>query len=313
MTTEYPKRGSYFAYKVIRMMGKMCAAQIMGPEACWLVTIIANLEDVKRYTEPVTFFNEQLMPISGFNSKNSFARARKKAIGAGWLHYTPGGKGVAGSYWALIPDRFKDIPDTPFDEGFPVQNSTTNNTVPPQVSGAGSHQERDGKRTDNGTANGPHSYPIPNPIPSPQEEGPAPATAGCPASKQPPPALLALIAAWNALGPSIVKLGNGAESDPPSQAVLKGWAAVQKSKEARPAFDDLEKLMTAIRKARFCHGEDWFDLTWLLTKNQRREWKVLVLLRGGYDRRRSSQHELPLTQGAGQIHPEDTNRGTGIL
>jgi hypothetical protein len=71
-------------------MSKCCAAQEIGPEACWLVTVIAHQGDAIRYARPVTFFNGQLMPIYGFDSEGRLIRARARAVEGGWLHYDPG-------------------------------------------------------------------------------------------------------------------------------------------------------------------------------------------------------------------------------
>lgn len=113
---EYPKRPSFFAYRFCRLMGKACLANDIGPGVCWLLTMIAHTEDAKGYRGAVTFFNEQLMAVAGFNSADALDRARKKAIAAGWLYYSPGGKGIAGKYWVLVPEQFKGMDDAPSDE-----------------------------------------------------------------------------------------------------------------------------------------------------------------------------------------------------
>jgi hypothetical protein len=99
----------------------------------------------------------------------------------------------------------------------------------------------------------------------------------------PPPELLVLIDGWNALEPSIVKPGNGARRDPISKAVLQGWQRVNRDPEAREAFRDLPALLAAIRKARFCHGQDWFDLEWMFSKNKARKWNAVKVLNGQHD------------------------------
>lgn len=113
---EYPKRPSFFAYRFCRLMGKVCLANEVGPNVCWLLTTIAMTEDAKGYRGPVTFFNEQLMAVTGFNSDDALDRARKKAIAAGWLHYQAGRKGIAGKYWVLVPEQFRGVDDAPSDE-----------------------------------------------------------------------------------------------------------------------------------------------------------------------------------------------------
>lgn len=116
MTLGYPKRERFFAYRVVRMMTKTAAAQEMGLEACWLVSIVAMQEDAKRYSCPVTFWNEQLMPLLGFGGRARLVRIRDNAVQAGWLHYEAGAKGRPGKYWSLIPARFQRLGDSPVDE-----------------------------------------------------------------------------------------------------------------------------------------------------------------------------------------------------
>lgn len=113
---EYPKRPNFFAYRFCRLMAKVCLANEVGPNVCWVLTTIAMTEDAKGYRSPVTFFNEQLMAVTGFNSDDALDRARKKAIAAGWLHYQPGRKGIAGKYWVVIPERYRSFDDAPTDE-----------------------------------------------------------------------------------------------------------------------------------------------------------------------------------------------------
>lgn len=113
---RYPQRGSCYAHRHQRLMAKVCAAQQIGAAAAWLVTTIAHQEDAKRYSGPVTFFNEQLMPILGVASRSSLVRARQKAVEAGWLHYEPGGKGRPGKYWVTTPPAAAALDDSPVDE-----------------------------------------------------------------------------------------------------------------------------------------------------------------------------------------------------
>ena len=112
---EYPARCKYFAHKLIRLMVRSCAAQDIGVDGFALVTVIVHTEDAKRYSGPVTFWNEQLMPLLGFNSWGQLDRARDKAIAAGWLHYESGGKRKVGRYWATVPLALDEIPDGAVD------------------------------------------------------------------------------------------------------------------------------------------------------------------------------------------------------
>lgn len=113
---RYPKREAYFSHRFCRLLAKTTAAQSIGAEACWMLTIIAQTEDAKRYSAPVLFWNEQLMAVCGFGGRGRLVRARGKAIEAGWLHYEPGSKSKAGKYWVEIPPQFANLPDSAIDE-----------------------------------------------------------------------------------------------------------------------------------------------------------------------------------------------------
>ncbi len=290
---KYPKRESHFAHKLARLMIRVCAAQEIGVDACWLVTIIAHTEDAKRYSGPVTWWNEQLRSVLGFTSWGKLDRARKRAVGSGWLHYEPGGKGKVGKYWATVPDQFRDIPNGAVDEDNPVILSASGDesrcetplSSPPVVT-----QTREkpvilstgGERTggqpgDNRGTSGDHSTLTLNPSPSPKKDT---ATA-----VDIPAKLQQLINGWNALGLGIVKKGNGVRSTPPSKAVLKGWNRAQQNIEQREVLEDIVALLTAIRGARFCHKEGWFTLAWLFGKNRNEEYNIVKVKSGAHDDR----------------------------
>ena len=95
----------------------VCGGEI-GANAFVLCVTIAMLEDVKRYTGPVTFYNGQLLPIVGLSKWESLERARDRALAAGWLQYVPGnrGKRLPGRYWVMIPIGFDTLDDSPCDE-----------------------------------------------------------------------------------------------------------------------------------------------------------------------------------------------------
>lgn len=114
--SPYPKRESHFAHRFIRLMARTCLANLIGPEACWLLTIIVMIEDAKRYSGGVTFYAQNLADQCGF-SISSMERFRKRAVEAGWLHHVPGAKRRAATYWVLIPVAEQDKPDGPSDEG----------------------------------------------------------------------------------------------------------------------------------------------------------------------------------------------------
>lgn len=269
---SYPTRPPYFAHRLVRLLTKTAAALEIGPEGCWLVSVIAFVEDAKQYSGPVKYFNETLAPVCGFASIGRLSRARDKAVNAGWLHYEPGGKGIAGVYWAEIPPRYRTIPDGATDE-------TTD--LPIVSLSILDRQTGDKREINDRQAIGKQQtfLPIPNPIPNPDEER-APTTA----AKIPNADLLfRLIDTWNALPPDIVKPGNGARREPPGKEVIKGWRRVQNDTEAREPFSDLERLKDAIEKARFCHGRGWFSLPWMFGTNKNGEWNAVKLLKGGFD------------------------------
>lgn len=113
---DYPKRPKFFSHRFCRVLAKACAANEIGPDACWLLTVIAHTEDAKGYRDAVTFFNGQLQAFVGCGSDDSLNRMRTKAVRSGWLHYEPGGKGKAGRYWVVIPEQHRDWDDLPSDE-----------------------------------------------------------------------------------------------------------------------------------------------------------------------------------------------------
>jgi hypothetical protein len=82
-----------------------------------LLTAIAHTEDAKRYSGPVTFYNQQLLPILGFSKWERLNNARSRLIASGWLIYECQGKRKPGVYWTMIPDEFAGVDDAPMDEG----------------------------------------------------------------------------------------------------------------------------------------------------------------------------------------------------
>lgn len=116
MGDSYPKRPKFFAFKFCRLMARVCLANEVGPETCWLLAVIAHTEDAKQYRDAVTYFNEHLGPLVGAGCVGSLARMRTKAINAGWLHYEPGTKRKAGKYWVTIPPKFEGVGDKALDE-----------------------------------------------------------------------------------------------------------------------------------------------------------------------------------------------------
>jgi hypothetical protein len=132
---------------------KAAVAQRIGPEACWLLSVVVHQEDAVRYARPVDFFNEQLMPLCGFGGRSRLVTARQKAISAGWLEYTEGGKGRPGTYWVKVPPEYSQIADSACDESEcrPESGREEQDAVPnPDGNRTATGRQPDGNRTATG-------------------------------------------------------------------------------------------------------------------------------------------------------------------
>ena len=162
----YPPRPSHFAHRYTRLLTKTCAAQEIGHVAFVLCVTIVHQEDAKRYKGPVTYFNEQLMPLVGVAKWEALDKARKRAVAAGWLHFAPGNRGLRepGRYWVTIPSGLDDLADAPCDEShYPANGEWPQKHYPANGYREG---ERDGDRQ--GYREGEHSTLFPkSPIPTP--------------------------------------------------------------------------------------------------------------------------------------------------
>lgn len=128
---SYPRRPNHFAHKFCRKLTKVAAANVIGADVCWLLTVIAHQEDSKRYTGPVTYWNHQLMDVTGLKSVDRLTRARTTAVKAGWLHYEKGAKGKIGTYWVLIPQWALTVVDGTSDESDDEDLQSQNTTINP--------------------------------------------------------------------------------------------------------------------------------------------------------------------------------------
>jgi hypothetical protein len=113
---SYPKRPSFFAGKFCRLMTKVALANDLGANVVCLLMVVAHQEDAAGYRGPVTWWNDQLKPLIGVRTDHALIAARKKAVEAGWLHYEPGGKGVAGRYWVTVPRLYESLDAGPTAE-----------------------------------------------------------------------------------------------------------------------------------------------------------------------------------------------------
>ncbi len=96
-----------------------------------------------------------------------------------------------------------------------------------------------------------------------------------------PNLLSEVIEGWNALGPDIgPPIRN---PNKPPKAILEVYKRLERDDELREAFSDVPAIMAAIRKATYCHGEGWFTLPWIFTRDQHtKELRVQRILNGVY-------------------------------
>jgi hypothetical protein len=113
---EYPKRPNFFAHQFVRLLLKACVANEIGSDGFALLVAIVHTEDARGYRGPVSFWNGQLYPLIGCNSDSAFRRLRDRVVSAGWLHYQPGTKIAAPTYWVIIPSIHADWDDKPTDD-----------------------------------------------------------------------------------------------------------------------------------------------------------------------------------------------------
>lgn len=266
----YPKRERFFAHRFVRLLAKTCAAQDIGPDGCWLLAVIAHLEDSKRYSASVSFYNAQLMAVMGFTREHTLIAARTRAVKAGWLHYEQGAKRQPGRYWVTIPEQCDRVPDGSCDES--VRGLTEENVSATKETAGSSTDENVSESVGMASAKeqGKRQPFLPNPNPEPKRE-----------SAQVDPRLLELIDQWNDAALAIH--APTVHRDPPPTNLRTIWKRLDKDRELREAFEDIPAIVAAVRRAAFCHGRGWFTLPFLFTKD--RETKVLrvrKLLNGEY-------------------------------
>ncbi len=156
-------RPAYFANRVLRLAIKTALAQHCGTEGLALLSVIAMTEDARRYRGPVTFWNEQLLPLVGFAKWERLDRARQSLIDAGWLAYEPGGRHRPGRYRVTIPADLDAVADVAVDEGLSLDPPLDPPLVIPQWESSGGST---GGTT--GVSRGGTFLPIPSPTPIPK-------------------------------------------------------------------------------------------------------------------------------------------------
>lgn len=179
MSPCYPQRPRFFAHRFVRVLHQSCAAQEIGPSACYLCCIIAHTEDASRYAGPARFWNSQLSETMGFRSPQQLVRERDRAVAAGWLVYYRQGTRAVGEYFVTIPPRFQALfggPIEPHSEEEIHSKNGTNREADRQpfipLSVPKMERECDGTRNESVTEPGmlpiPSPYPVPNHSPCPE-------------------------------------------------------------------------------------------------------------------------------------------------
>jgi hypothetical protein len=143
----YPKRDSHFAHRFCRVLHKSCAAQDIGRDACYLLTVIAHTEDAARYSGAVRYWNTQLEQTMGFTSPKQLNNARRVAMEAGWLVYEREHDRGVGHYFVTIPARYLSLSDSP------IEGEETTVSLSPGGNDVANFTSPDGKESGKGTSN----------------------------------------------------------------------------------------------------------------------------------------------------------------
>lgn len=174
--TSYPTRPPFFAMKFVRQLVKRCVANEHGAQVFTLLVTVVATEDSAKYQRPVTFYDTQLMPVLGANSRDTLYRIRNRAVTSGWLRYTAGRKGVPGTYWVTIPDGADGFTDAPVDEN-PEELRADSVADLQQKAGRKPAESATESRQKAGRIS--HtSLPMPFPIPEPASAGPSSTSRG---------------------------------------------------------------------------------------------------------------------------------------
>ena len=99
---DYPERENWFASKYQKFLIRCGVLHELGSDGFALLSVVCQMEDTKRYSEPVTFWNDQLTDRTGW-SESKLNRVRKICVEEGWLIYQPGGKSKVGKYFVNLP------------------------------------------------------------------------------------------------------------------------------------------------------------------------------------------------------------------
>lgn len=104
MPETYPQREAFFAIRFLRLLENAGATDEFGQTAALLLMTIVLREDERRFRGGVQFWDNELIRLCGVRTQRELAGARDKVTAAGLLHYEPGTRHRAGTYWVAIPD-----------------------------------------------------------------------------------------------------------------------------------------------------------------------------------------------------------------
>lgn len=158
------EKKSHHAHRLCRLLIKAAVANEIGPEVCWMLTVIAHTEDARHYAGPVTFWRDQFMVVCGCRSVGRMMRIRQRAVDAGWLIYENGGNHHPSKYLTTIPPAYRYLPDTPTDE-YPAEPDSSSSVMEPKTQSKRipSEFETQSKRNRSGTPSTLTLTPTPNP------------------------------------------------------------------------------------------------------------------------------------------------------
>lgn len=188
----YPSRPQFFCAQFARLLGKSAAVFEIGTDGFCLLMLVVHIEDTRRYKSPPKFFNAALCDQLGGVSVSTLDRIRQRCVAAGWLHYEPGKKRQAGTYWVTIPPELDEVSAKQTTSSLGMNEDETDDSLRTgaqeiEVSYAPVNRKEAGKslscapvnRKAEGNRGGKRketedpSYPIPNPSPNRESARPS--------------------------------------------------------------------------------------------------------------------------------------------
>ena len=295
----YPRRLPYFANRFICYVFRAGLAMDLGAQAALLLIVVVQTEDKTRYRKPVRFWNDNLTAYLGCR-EDRLCEIRKRLVEAGWLHYEPGRKGIAGQYWVLIPGGESKLDDSVLGANFPPEipegkpEGNGNGIEIPSTFPPGNPEEKPGDNAWDNTGDKPEPFYLsPKPIPEERRESTGD---GRPSLEK----LQELVIAWNALPdvPKVAKLTDGRKQ-------------TLRARLQDPTFADRWRdAMGHIGSSSFCRGANdrgWrADFDWFLKPDT-----VTKILEGKYDDRTNSNQRRHPSQ-ARRTPPNASDAGGSV-